>query len=519
MNLHNLVGILSVVLIIRSCQAFNFPSGWVISSYRNYFVMASIISSSNSMSPDSSADSRQQLSQTIQKALEVHKAGELDQAVTLYESVLSNSVVTGNLAGSLHNNVAAIYMNKGDYESAKSHFIRAIDSDSSNPQSHFNLAVILTTKFDQHSKALRYCRAALKLDPKMYKAMHLMGNILQNLGQDAEAESYFVMAEHAAQEQQGGGQPATSTSSGTVGTTGKLEPKYNWNHFPIMQSKMGSKYTVSDPLGSQGNITMECVSERPLVFRVSGLMSSEECSRIKERASPQLQKSFVMGKQNRAKASVDAYGESSSVTDENQVEGEGGVEDEPYRSSFNAWLPADDVATVLQKRFAAITGFPIQLFQQRSEELQVVKYESGGQFKVHQDSSGFHKRFLTALLYLNDVDEGCGGETWFPFSGEYREFDLSVEEAISTALESRSREGKAGDNEGAWGLGIKIAPKMGDAVVFFNHLTSGELDPAAVHAGLPVQRSIDEVEGKITEKWIANYWVDLDFDVLFAGKT
>jgi 2OG-Fe(II) oxygenase superfamily len=118
-------------------------------------------------------------------------------------------------------------------------------------------------------------------------------------------------------------------------------------------------------------------------------------------------------------------------------------------------------------------------------------------------------------LYLNDVEEGCGGETWFPFSGRYREFDLSVEEAISTAL--KSREGKVkgeGDDEES-ALGIKIAPKMGDAVIFFNHLTSGELDPAAVHAGLPVKST---EEGKEGEKWIANYWVDLDFDMLFAGK-
>jgi len=70
-----------------------------------------------------------------------------------------------------------------------------------NSQYQFNLAVLYTTKLNEHTKALRHCRTALKLDPENIKALHLMGNILQELGQEDEAQSYFLHAETIAQQQ------------------------------------------------------------------------------------------------------------------------------------------------------------------------------------------------------------------------------------------------------------------------------------------------------------------------------
>ena len=56
---------------------------------------------------------------------------------------------------------------------------------------------------------------------------------------------------------------------------------------------------------------------------------------------------------------------------------------------------------------------------------------------------------------------------------------------------------------------------MGDAVLFFNHsLTTGALDPASVHAGLPVGTKFVNVDVNKkesgVEKWVANYWLGID---------
>jgi hypothetical protein len=67
-----------------------------------------------------------------------------------------------------------------------------------------------------------------------------------------------------------------------------------------------------------------------------------------------------------------------------------------------------------------------------------------------------------------------------------------------------------------------VRPVRGDAIIFFEHLPSGAIDPAAVHAGLPMRDSSTATPGGVRvktqniEKWIANYWVEQDFKILFA---
>ena len=464
------------------------------------------------------------LAQLIQRALEAHKNGQLDEAISAYENVLPG--LTGKLASTLHSNVGAIYMSKGENDLAREHFSSAVAAEPDNPQSHFNLAVILTSKFDAHGKAIGHCGTALKLDPTMFKALHLMGNILQNLGKDAEAQKYFVMAENLAQElsdQAAGVVPGQKEGLAIDGQTG-------WDRFAIMSAHVGDEFSIKSSsyketgLAEEEEVTYNliCLSERPLVFRIPNFMTVTEGQHIVRRAASQLQKSFVMGG---AAGDSSVEIESSGISKEDVVDGEN---PQLYRSSYNAWLHPDELATRLQRRLADLTGFPLQLFQHKSEELQVVKYDIGGQFKVHHDSSTFHPRLLTALLYLNSVPDNMGGETWFPFAGKRRSFDLSIEEAISAALQMRTSNPSAisSDHKNSATTeqnGLLCKPVCGDAIIFFNHLPSGAIDSAAVHAGLPMMKAfVDENEGnkkkdgEVYEKWIANYWVEQDFIVLFA---
>jgi prolyl 4-hydroxylase len=131
----------------------------------------------------------------------------------------------------------------------------------------------------------------------------------------------------------------------------------------------------------------------------------------------------------------------------------------------------------IQQLISKLTGIPKNYFLHKTEEMQVVKYNINEQFKIHHDSSNFHSRLLTALLYLNDVPEVNGGETWFPFTGNRRSFDYDIEKAIELGLKIVN----SGDISG-----IKVKPNQGDAIIFFNLLPSGELDSSAVHAGMPV---------------------------------
>ena len=329
---------------------------------------------SSTVTDGDAASRREALGARITAALDAHKNGFLDAALAAYEEVLPDVRGTGKLESTLRNNAAAIYMGQGNHAAARTHFSAAVASDPDNPQSHYNLAVLLTSKFGEHGKAIRHCGTAIKLDPAHTKAHHLMGNILQNLGKDAEAQKYFVAAEALAQEQGGGTSDEHDTSS--------VQSK--WGRFPVRLARLGDVFTVdvADNDGAAARtLTMECISERPLVLRAANVVTADECAHIMQRAGAKLERSHVMG--GGAGATADA---------ETTVTGDSTPADaEPYRSSENAWLHADEVAAALQRRLAALTGLPLRLFRQRSEELQVVKYGPGGQFKVGDCTNSTHR--------------------------------------------------------------------------------------------------------------------------------
>lgn len=435
----------------------------------------------------------------VQKAIEHHKAGNVPEAIEYYEKALPH--LAGNTKASMSGNVGSLYMNQGNYERAAYHFTAAVDADGSNPSAHYNLAVILTTKLGQHAKAIKHCGKAMQLDPENYKAHHLMGNIMQAIGRPAEAEKYFVAAENLALKSKGAG----STSAGKF-TNSALE------RLGIMGTKLGDVLTVS-----MDNVeySVECVSERPLVFVVDHLITDEECEHIINKARGLLERSYVMGGGAESYAAGKSQGKASqecSSTADGEASCEASEVADPalYRSSYNAWLPQDAVLDGLQRRLSHILGISAAYLKQKSEQLQVVRYTPGGQFKPHQDSSAFNTRLVTALLYLNSPTDsgGSGGETWFPYTaGAEGAVPETVEASVRTALDLNEA-ASAADRALP---GLKVSPLRGRAVIFFNHLSSGAVDPAAVHAGLPVLAPA--VESSATpgvEKWVANYWVELD---------
>ena len=197
-----------------------------------------------------------------------------------------------------------------------------------------------------------------------------------------------------------------------------------------------------EPKKISANVTM--YSADPVVYVVSNFLSDEEC------------KAFVdLGKGNMERATV-------MTDDQHEVH--------QSRTNDYYWIEhsANDIVHEASKRFSVLVQMPIN----NAEQFQLVYYGPGNQYKPHFDA--FDKttkegqknwfpggqRMVTALAYLNDVEEG--GETDFP------KVDVSVK------------------------------PNKGDVVVFHNCIDgTTDINPKSLHAGSPV------VSG---EKWAVNLW-------------
>ena len=431
----------------------------------------------------------------IKAAFECHKTGLWEEAISKYEAVMP--FVQGKMAETIASNAGAIHMQLGNYEAAVDKFQVAAEAAPQNAEPHFNKAVA-HSMLKQHAKAIKHCKLAIQKDPHMHKAYHMMGNILQDIGKSEEAVRYFTMAENLA------GTPTAETVPNSINTTDdSFRHLRVWNakindisHFlrlptgewKLLDSPSGTSDVPTTAVAGEDYLTLRCLSERPLIFEVPLLLTSVECEHIIATATPLLESSHVMG-------GGEARGQYAGE-EKHQV-----ISTEPFRSSFNAWLPRDDILSEMQRRIAALTGIPLSYLQLKSEDLQVVKYDSNGQFQLHQDSSHFHPRMVTALVYLQDAtvpENGgdVGGDTWFPFAPGVADRECTVgstAEAV-TMLQGQADSGHSLD-------GLTITPRIGRAVIFFNHLRDGSIDYMAIHAGKKVFSGT---------KWVANYWVKHD---------
>lgn len=459
------------------------------------------------------------LVENVQNALKLHKDGDVLAALPLYEQCLQErNSLNGNIISMLASNAGSIYMSFGEYEKAALKFEIAIEATPEKEESHFNYAIVLNSKLGDNGKALKHCAKAMQLNPNYYKAYHLMGNILQDLGRPEKADAYFVKAENIAKSL-GVEDPSLVRLPAQVG----LDLNSLWM---FQKADVNKSYEIPVPLPQhqkygRTSFTATCLSIRPLVFEIPLLLNEQECNHIKSTATPKLEHSHVMGSKVNS-----AVGDTESNA-------------EPYRSSYNAWLPLDPILVSLQERIALVTSLPLQYISLKSEELQVVKYETGGQFKMHHDSSAFNPRLLTALIYLQDgtetgeittnsnEDGTCpdsitnGGETLFPFANTNTCDEWSnwtVDDALlylsqqptgrnlqKSCTTSSSVCDNDKDKEEKESVGLAVKPSQGKAIIFFNHQADGSVDPLAVHSGSKLVRGT---------KWIANYWVALDMEML-----
>ena len=211
-------------------------------------------------------------------------------------------------------------------------------------------------------------------------------------------------------------------------------------------------------------------------YTIENFLNNEECNLLINDGSKKLERSYVMGSNNKKEY-------------ENQISN--------VRTSSQSWLNKNDIKykNILTKVNNLVNSFlnfeKIKLDQY--EDIQVVNYKENQEYKPHYDICHpdqcvkEHKthcekdyerfkslRYITVLIYLND--DFSGGETFFPK------------------------------------INLKIKPQKGKVLLFFNcnpnqnTKKNGKCDVIqnSEHGGLPVLKSNNNSK---SGKWIANFWI------------
>ncbi|XP_022799755.1 transmembrane prolyl 4-hydroxylase-like [Stylophora pistillata] len=163
-------------------------------------------------------------------------------------------------------------------------------------------------------------------------------------------------------------------------------------------------------------------------------------------------------------------------------------------------------------RLQQLTKLPKPIIEQ-SEPMQVVHYKEQGHYHCHHDSQSITHdkpccmygssdcrlcRYLTIMVFLNDVDEG--GECAFPLA-DNTTFSW---QAWSNESVQRCNMVKHCDKSN-----LVIKPQRGKALLWYNHLYDGtrgwlgELDPLSYQGSCYVQKG---------DKWVAKIWININGD-------
>jgi len=130
-----------------------------------------------------------EVNNTLQSAVELHQAGRIDEAQSLYQTVLKKRP---NQADALYLSGTASFQ-LGNFEKARDMLVAAIRLRPELAEAHSNLGIVLRELGDFES-ALASCEEALRLKPDYAEALNNMGLALRELGRFTEAETAYRRA-------------------------------------------------------------------------------------------------------------------------------------------------------------------------------------------------------------------------------------------------------------------------------------------------------------------------------------
>ena len=244
-------------------------------------------------------------------------------------------------------------------------------------------------------------------------------------------------------------------------------------------------------------IEYDKLSSTPLVYLLSGLLSSEECDELVALGGPRMRPSEM------GAAGSDPAGD----------------EDQPasnrtsWSMFFDTPVDADEpLLTRLRQRWAEAARAPLS----QAEPTQLSRYAQGQSYGLHLDASEEVPRRVTLLTYLSDVSSG--GETTFPriapdaSAASVDAGGLMRPLAKLAAAGLLSKELANGEKYCSTERAVlRVAPRKGDGLLFFPLHPDGTADHDAVHGGCAV-RGRDDV------KWIAQQWFTYSNEVEYPTE-
>lgn len=216
---------------------------------------------------------------------------------------------------------------------------------------------------------------------------------------------------------------------------------------------------------------MRAVSRNyPRLLVADDFFSEEECAHAISAFSPQLERSSITKTNFEKQHGVGQIRNSQTAHDKGKV-----------------LERKDPIIRSMLERMHQHVFIPMPY----GEAVQVAKYEPGQYYELHKDSDTKVGRYATFIVYLSDTEEG--GETVFP--------GVKRSSLAKSGLQTPSwHEQKQPPMQQYCDSGevVKVAPKMGRAVLFFNHFPDLQEDHYALHGSCPVTKGV---------KWIFQRWI------------
>ena len=214
------------------------------------------------------------------------------------------------------------------------------------------------------------------------------------------------------------------------------------------------------------DISVTKLSHQPPIFHLKGLLSVDECQAIIDHARAQ----HMEDAQTHIGDDDNQYRQKSKMV---------WIPDDTPPDNKNNWPDFQSLATSVHAMLLPMEPQP--LVPEALEALQVVKYDTGGQYRLHHDGA---RRLLTVLYYLNGVSD-----TWFPLADD----DAQAKHFLGTPREQALQVAQQRDTS----EGVRVQNvEAGDAIAFYNYFQNATPDWQALHAGLPAA----------SDKWIATHW-------------
>lgn len=220
----------------------------------------------------------------------------------------------------------------------------------------------------------------------------------------------------------------------------------------IYKRNKKSEELLKNKFNNVNNLRIITENREPEILLIKNFLTREECDHLIIKGEPLLKASTICS-------------ENGDIVDESRTSWTASLGKELITQSKK-----DPILQNIYNRAAEFCMRPVQ----NIEPIQMVRYTSGQFYKPHHDyldtkidlykqQVDLHgQREITFFVYLNDVEEGIGGETYFP----------KVDK--------------------------KIKGKKGDAVFWYNIKKNGDLDEMTLHGGNPITKGT---------KYGLNIWV------------